>query len=147
MEKLPVVPYDSKDDSWEDPMVSDPICPFIIPLTIVGAQSAQPGEYGALIDTGYTRCLISQAVVAALGIQVREMAIPIRFEQVDASLLGGAPANHLTKPVWLEMGEHREVLRFIIASKVMESVILSLSWLDKWGPMIWWEGDYRKLRI
>lgn len=38
--KLPAVPYDSEDNSWEDLMISDPICPFIIPVTIVGAQSA-----------------------------------------------------------------------------------------------------------
>lgn len=51
---------------------------------------------------------------------------------------GRAPATHITEPVWLEMGEHREVLRFII---------LGLSWLGKWGPKIWWEVGYRKLKI
>lgn len=47
----------------------------------------------------------------------------------------------------LEIGEHREILRFIVAAKMTESIILGLSWLDKWGPKIWWEGGYRKLRI
>lgn len=62
-------------------------------------------------------------------------------------MLGGAPTTHLTEPVLLKMGEHREVLRFIIAAKMTESVILGLSWLDKWRTMIWWEGGYRKLRV
>lgn len=33
-----------------------------------------------------TWCLISQAVAVKLGIQVREMAKPVKFEQVDDSL-------------------------------------------------------------
>lgn len=87
--KFQLVPYDSEDDGPEDPMVSKPIHPFIIPITIVIPQSAQHGRYGALIDSGCTQCLTSQAVVTALGIRVREMAKPVRFEQVDGSLLGG----------------------------------------------------------
>lgn len=43
---------------------------------------------------------------------------------------------HLTEPVWLEMGKHWEIIRFIIVPKMTEEVILGLSWLDIWGPMI-----------
>lgn len=28
-----------------------------------------------------------------------------------------------------------------------KAVILELSWLDKWGPTIWWEGRERKLKL
>lgn len=46
--------------------------------------------YRALIDSGYTQCLVSQVVAITLGCQVREMAKPIRFKQVDGSLLDRA---------------------------------------------------------
>lgn len=49
----------------------------------------------------------------------------------------------LTEPVQLEMGHHWEIIWFIVAPKMMEAVILSLSWLDKWHPTIWWEGGER----
>lgn len=61
--KYQLVAYDNKDNGPEDPMVSETIHPFIIPVTITGPQSGRHGEYGALIDSGYTRCLISQVVV------------------------------------------------------------------------------------
>lgn len=86
-------------------------------------------------------------VVAELGIRVRQLAIPVRIEQVDGSLLEGAPATLVTEPVRLEMGAHWEVLQFIMVPSMTEAVILGLAWLDKWGHTIWWEGGYRKLRI
>lgn len=75
------------------------------------------------------------------------MAKPIRFEQMDGSMLGGALATHITEPVKLEMGEHWELSRFVVVATMNESLILGLAWLDKWGPTIWWEGFFWKLRI
>lgn len=95
--KYQLVAYDNEDNGPEDPMVSEPIHPFIIPVTITGPQSGRPGEYGALIDSGCTRCLISQVVAAELGIQVREMPKPMKFKQVDGSLLP-PPATHIMEP-------------------------------------------------
>lgn len=87
--KYPLVLYDSGDNTPEDPMVSGPIHPFIIPVTVMGPQSGRDREYGALINTRCTRCLISRVVAVDLGLQVRELNKPIKFEQVDGFLLGG----------------------------------------------------------
>lgn len=85
--------YDSADDFAEDPMVSQPVCPFAIPSTLTSPQTGHRGEYKALIDSGCTRCLISKDVVANVGIRVRRLTNPIRFEQVDGSLLEGASGH------------------------------------------------------
>lgn len=61
----------------------------------------------------------------------------MRFEQVDGSLLGGVPAMYITEPVWMELGEHWEVIRFVVVPSMTEVVILGLAWLDKWGLTIW----------
>lgn len=45
------------------------------------------------------------------------------------------------------MGNHWELIRFIVVPKMIESLILGLAWLDKWGPTIWWSGGFRRLRI
>lgn len=45
------------------------------------------------------------------------------------------------------MGAHWEVLQFMVVPSMTEAVILGLVWLDKWGPMIWWERGYQKLQI
>lgn len=49
--------------------------------------------------------------------------------------------------VRLQMGCHRELICFVVASKMIEVIILGLAWLDKWDPTIMWEDAYRKLRI
>lgn len=91
----------------------------------------QRGRYGVLIDLGCTWCLISQVVIANLGIWMKDMPRPVRFEQVDGSLLGVAPATHVAEPVSLEMGQHWEVIWFIVVLKMTETIILGLAWLDK----------------
>lgn len=65
-------------------MVSNPVQPFIIPVTIRRPHTGNGVRYGALIDSGCTQCLINQKVVRELGIGECRMAKPIRFEQVDS---------------------------------------------------------------
>lgn len=59
--KYQLVAHNSEDEGPEDPMVSKPIHPFIIPVTITGPQSGWRRRYGALIDFlacwgGFTQC-------------------------------------------------------------------------------------------
>lgn len=101
------VAYKSEDEPAEDPMVSEPIRPLVIPIVLTGLPTGHHGEYRALLDSVCTRCLITKAVVTEVGIRVKQMASPVWFEQVDGSLLGrGAPDTLITEPVQLEMGAH-----------------------------------------
>ncbi|XP_060542340.1 uncharacterized protein LOC132710346 isoform X1 [Pantherophis guttatus] len=147
VERFPVVSGDSDDEEPEDTMVSDPVYPFVIPVVLRNPRCPTGLQYGALIDTGCTRCLIRKAVVDALGLRVRRLRVPVRFEQMDSTLLGGAPATHVTEMMSLEIGGHQETIRFIVIETMIELLILELTWLDKWQPNIWWEWVFRKLRI
>ncbi|KAK9406808.1 hypothetical protein NXF25_005582 [Crotalus adamanteus] len=131
----------------EDPMVSDPIVPFTIPITLTSPVTRESGSFQALLDTGCTRCLISKEVVRQMSIRVTRLKSPIRFEQVDGSLLGGAPTNWVTEPVRMEIGIHWEVIRFIVVPSMSESIILGLAWLDKWTPNMWWADGSWHLRL
>lgn len=84
-----------------------PIKPFVI-LIVVEAQRWR--NCTALVDTGCTHCLISAGVSKSLGVELRWLSHPIRFKQMDRSLLGGQPATHVTTEVVLEMGAHGETL-------------------------------------
>lgn len=64
-----------------------------------------------------------------------EKAMP---EQIDGSMLGGLTASYLTEPVHLRLGDHKETIQFIEVSKMAEAMILGLSWLTKWSPVIHW---------
>lgn len=71
-----------------------------------------------------------------LGIKTKPLRAPIWFKQVDGSVIGGHPASEVTKELKLEMGQHWELIHFIVVPKMTESVILGLAWLDKWCPSI-----------
>ncbi|KAG8147950.1 hypothetical protein E2320_001384, partial [Naja naja] len=89
-----------------------------------------------MIDSACTWCLITQAVVDRLGLRLLQLRKPIRFEQVDGSILGGTPATHRTEMVRMDMGHHWEKISFVVVNHMTEAVILGLSWLDKWCPTI-----------
>ncbi|KAK9395784.1 RTL1: Retrotransposon-like 1 [Crotalus adamanteus] len=92
-EQTPALEEYKDGDRAEDPMVSEPIAPFAIPITLTSPLMGRSSEYHALIDTGCTRCLISREVVQTVGIRVTRLASPIRFEQVDESLWGGGSCH------------------------------------------------------
>lgn len=135
------------DEGEDNPMVWEAIHPFAILSRIVAPKTGAQREVDTIIDTGCTRCLIKLPTVLKMGIRTKTMTQPIRFEQVDGSLMGGGSSTLLTEPVKLEMGQHRELIRFVVSPKMREAMNLGLSWLDKWSPTILWEGGYRKLRL
>ncbi|KAK9402189.1 hypothetical protein NXF25_010545 [Crotalus adamanteus] len=63
----------------------------------MNCKSGQRIACKALIDSGCTRCLISRKVADALGLRLIKLSRPINFEQVDGSLLGGAPVSQVTE--------------------------------------------------
>lgn len=73
----PLIIYDEDVKTSEDPMVSEPIHPFILPITITSTYSGHRRQYNALLDTGCTRCLISEHIVRQTGIRVRPLHTPV----------------------------------------------------------------------
>ncbi|KAK9401689.1 hypothetical protein NXF25_010045 [Crotalus adamanteus] len=143
----PVLHEYEEEGQVEDPMVSEPIVPFNIPVTLTSPVTGEAKSFQALVDTGCTRCLISKEVASQMHIRVTRLKSPIRFEQVDGSVLGGAPTTLVTEPVRMEVAAHWEMLRFIVVPSMSEAIILGLVWLDKWTPTIWWADGSRHLRL
>ncbi|KAK9397281.1 hypothetical protein NXF25_020642 [Crotalus adamanteus] len=146
-EASPILQEYEEEEPVEDPMVSEPIVPFTIPITLTSPVTGESMPLSALLDTGCTRCLISKGVVQQMRIRVARLKSPIRFEQVDGSLLGGVPTTLVTEPVRMDIGGHWELIRFIVVPTMSESVILGLAWMDKWTPTIWWAEGSRHLRL
>lgn len=120
----------------QDPMVCDPIRPFIIQVTLKHPQTGKADNQEALIDTGCTHCLLWRSISDSLGVHIVKLRVPIVFEQMDGSTLGGQTATHFTKLVRLKIGEHWERVRFFVVDRMIEPIILGLSWLDKREPTI-----------
>lgn len=126
LETLPAAPSDSSGDSKDDPMVSEAIWPFTIKSGIVVPRTVAQGDIEAIIDTRCTQCLISLPTVQKLGITTMPLVCLICFEHVDGTLIGGASATLVTELVRLEIGHHWELSRFVVAPKMMQSVILRI---------------------
>lgn len=73
----PVVSDDSDKSKVYDPMVSDPIQPFIIPVTVQNMCTATVVHKQVLVHSGCTRCLIRRSVVDNLGLHTIPLHTPI----------------------------------------------------------------------
>lgn len=70
-------------------MVSYPVNPVIIPIELM-VQSLGPKEnLVALLDSGYTRCLVNPALVEKLTVRLKQLKVPIVFYQLDISMAWG----------------------------------------------------------
>lgn len=69
---------------------------------------------------------------------------PMKFKQVNSSLLGGLSPSYLTEPVHLRLGNYKETIQFVVAPKMAEAMILWLSWLSMWNPAVHWGKDARR---
>lgn len=127
-----------------DPMVCMPIKPFLIPVML---EAIRRRQCNVLIDSECTCCLMSLQLATDLGVCIKKLAQPIRFEQMDGSLLGGGPATHVTGKLTLEIGQQSKELQFVVVPRITKDIVLEMAWLDKWGPTIWWGGGCRHLRI
>lgn len=59
---------DSNEENPNDPMVSNPVCPFVICVTLRNIHMYVENQQGALIDTKCTQCLMRQALEDDLGL-------------------------------------------------------------------------------
>lgn len=52
---FPMGSGDSDEEDLNDPMVSNPICPFVIPVTVQNTHTSLRVKQGALVDSGCTQ--------------------------------------------------------------------------------------------
>lgn len=68
------------------------------------------------------------------GIEGERLRQPMKFKEIDGSIVGDLPTCYLTEPVHLSLGNQEETIRFVVAPKMAEVMILGLCWLTKWSP-------------
>lgn len=71
-----------------------------------------------------------------------EAAQPHEVQASQDSLAGSLPDSYLTEPMHLRLGNHEETIRFMVATKMADAMILGLSWLSKWNPAVHWGERY-----
>lgn len=87
-EDVPPTPQGVEDQPPDDPMVNAPVHPFVIPVQLRNIHTSATLQRQALIDSGCTRCLMARTIVDQLGLHTVPLTLPIRFEQMDGSILG-----------------------------------------------------------
>ncbi|ETE60848.1 Retrotransposon-like protein 1, partial [Ophiophagus hannah] len=125
---------EGEDEGEAGSMVGMAVQPFWIPVQVTTRNSY---DCKALVDTSCICCFMSLDTATRIGVNTHRLSCPMRFNQMDGSLLGGLIATHVTEHALLEIGPHKELLFFIIVPMVQEKIVLGLNWLDKWGPTIW----------
>lgn len=58
---------------------------------------------------------------------MRKVRKPVKFKQVDGSLVGGQAIHPLMEPVQLKFGDHQETIRFMVTPKKAEDMIIGLA--------------------
>lgn len=115
--QLPV-PYDSKSD---DLMVSQPIPTFHHCCQTYHAKDWDTGGLKCPNRLGLHKVPDQLPNSTKMRIHAKLLRKAMKFEQADGSLMGGSPAIHLTEPVCFEMGQHWEIIRFVIIPKMTET--------------------------
>lgn len=108
----------------DNPLVSHPVMPMIMPTELVVPSL---GRKEILIANF---CLVSPSILEKLGMQLRELKVPVAFYYLDGSL-----ARELVE---MKIGAHKETISFIIAPDMDRPIVLVLAWSLNWNPSINW---------
>ncbi|KAH8145235.1 uncharacterized protein LAJ45_10796 [Morchella importuna] len=126
-EKLPSLPVHDKR----------PILKAGLSWTVKNKVEDAQGTF--LFDTGCTGAILNQSFVRKYGVLLvrRDQPLTIYYAQEDVMMGGG---EYYTHPVHMSMGDHRETLRWEVAT--LEEGIsgyLPVAWARKHTPDINWE--------
>lgn len=58
------------------------------------------------------------------------------FCQLDGTVAGGGVIHFIIETMEMQMGNHEETLRFIMAPRMERPLLLGLAWLQKWNPYV-----------
>lgn len=81
--------YESESKEEDDPKVSETISPLSPQVEVMGPSSGAKGVVKTLTDSECTTGLVNLQMVHNLGLWVRKLHWPLKFEQVDGSMTGG----------------------------------------------------------
>lgn len=93
-----------------------------------------------LFDTGAVENFISNQLVSELGFPVEVHDCPITVLSVDGRLLQPFPIRHRTIDLYMQIGEHVELVSFLVISPSATPLILGYPWFQTHGPHISWSA-------
>lgn len=124
------------------PILSSEASPcFIIPLTL--KFESRSIQVSALLDSGASACFIDKDFAERHKLPLVTKKIPVPVEVIDGRPLISGDVVQETKPLSISLEGHQSSVIFNVIKSPSSSVILGLSWLDRYNPDIDW--NTRKL--
>lgn len=97
-------------------------------------------QTSVLIDSGASACFIDEDFIKRYKIPLIKKPCPVPVEVIDGRPLASGHVTHETIPLEIELEGHNSFLVFNVIKTPTNSVILGLSWLQRYNPDIDWEN-------
>lgn len=124
--------HERHSEGKDEAMVSSAIAPLTAQVEVEGAPVGSKGSLYRLVRLWVQLLLCQPANNGVVGLKLKRLKQPMKFEQVDGSLTEGVPATCLTEPVSLRVGSHKETIQFIVAPKMAENRI-DIGWQHQYS--------------
>lgn len=108
---------------------------FMLPLHL-GIQELQAD---ALLDSGASACFIDEEFTKLHNIPLVKKPKPVHVEVIDGRPLSSGNVIHETKPLKVRLENHESNIVFNVIKTPSCPVILGLSWLARYNPLIDWK--------
>ena len=110
---------------------------FVISATLK-YTSLSPIPVSPLLDSGATVCFMDRNFAQKHAFSLIKLLKPIPVEVIDGCPISSGLITFQTSPIPMRIGNHVELLSFLIISSPHHPVILGLSWLILHNPIIDW---------
>jgi hypothetical protein len=96
-------------------------------------------QVNALLDSGASACFIDEEFTKLHNIPLVKKPKPVHVEVIDGRPLSSGNVIHETKPLKIRLENHESNIVFNVIKTPSCPVILGLSWLDRYNPLIDWK--------
>jgi hypothetical protein len=109
-----------------------------IPVTLKGQR--QTKDIAAMVDSGASTAFLSKRFVETHLVRTRELSQPVVLLNIDGTPNRAGSITH-TATLNLKIGDHEEMIEFVVTDLGPEDVVLGIEWLRQHNPDInWSEG-------
>ena len=120
------------------PILTSKVSPYFNVPLIIKMDSSSIKAY-ALLDSRASTCFMDKDFVDRHKLSLITKKHPILVEVIDGITLVSGDVIHETTPLDIVIEIHHNIIAFNIIKLPSNSVVLGLSWLDKYNPTIDWK--------
>jgi len=95
----------------------------------------------ALLDSGASACFIDEEFTKRHKIPLVKKPTPVHVEAIDGRALSSGDVTHETKPLEVLFEGHRSTIIFNVIKTPSNPLIVGLSWLEKYNPVVDWKSQ------